>query len=109
MERLDRISCSLHTELGCINQIEKPITQTGVRLEKNSILIAITGTNQVVYGGNDVGIAGIRPIVRRLNARTSMPVILQVDENASAVTVIRVIDEAKLGQANKISISSEMR
>ncbi len=89
--------------------IEKPITQTALRLEKNSILIAITGNNEVVYGGNVVGISGIRPIVRRLNARTSMPVILQVDKNASAVTVIRVIDEAKLGQANKISISSEMR
>ena len=89
--------------------IEKPITQTAARLEKNSILIAITGNNQVVYGGNEVGISGIRPIVRRLNARTSMPVILQVDKNASAVTVIRVIDECKLGQANKISISSEVR
>jgi biopolymer transport protein ExbD len=89
--------------------IEKPITQTALRLEKNSILIAITGNNEVVYGGNVVGISGIRPIVRRLNARNAMPVILQVDKNASAVTVIRVIDEAKLGQANKISISSELR
>ena len=88
--------------------IEKPITQTAERLEKNSILIAITGNNQVVYGGNQVGITGIRPIVRRLNARSSMPVILQVDQNASAITVIRVIDEAKLGQANQISISSEV-
>ena len=78
-------------------------------MEKNSILIAITGNNEVVYGGNVVGISGIRPIVRRLNARNAMPVILQVDKNASAVTVIRVIDEAKLGQANKISISSELR
>ena len=89
--------------------IEKPITQTAARLEKNSILIAITGTNQVVYGGNPVGITGIRPIVRRLNARKAMPVILQVDKNASAITVIRVIDEAKLGQAEQISISSEVR
>lgn len=90
-------------------EIEKPVTQTAQRLEKNSILIAITGNNQVVYGGNEVGISGIRPIVRRLNARNPMPVILQVDQNASAVTVIRVIDEAKLGRANKISISSEVR
>jgi biopolymer transport protein ExbD len=89
-------------------EIEKPITQTAFRLEKNSILIAITGNNQVVYGGKEVGVSGIRPIVRRLNSRSSMPVILQVDQNASAVTVIRVIDEAKLGQANRISISSEM-
>ena len=88
--------------------IEKPITQTALRLEKNSILIAITGSNAVVYGGNQVGVTGIRPIVRRLNARSSMPVILQVDQNASAGIVIQVIDECKLGQANQISISSEV-
>jgi hypothetical protein len=37
-----------------------------------------------------------------------MPVILQVDQNASAGIVIQVIDECKLGQANQISISSEV-
>jgi biopolymer transport protein ExbD len=88
--------------------IEKPITRTAERLDKNSILIAITANNQVVYGGTQVGITGIRSIVRRLNARSPMPVILQVDQNASAITVIRVIDEAKLGHANLISISSEV-
>ena len=87
--------------------IEKPITQTAERLEKNSILIAITGNNQVVYGGNQVGITGIRPIVRRLNARSSMPVILQVDQNASAITVIRVIDECKLAGAKQVSVAAK--
>ena len=89
--------------------IEKPITQTPYQLEKNSILIAITGNNRVVYGGQEVGVSGVRPIVRRLNARDPMPVILQVDKNASAGLVIRVIDEAQLGQASKISISSEIQ
>jgi biopolymer transport protein ExbD len=89
--------------------VEKPLTSTSARLEKNSILIAITGSNQVVYGGNEVGVTGIRPIVRRLNTRTAMPVILQVDKNASSITVIRVIDEAKLGSAKDIFISSDMR
>ncbi|MDA0346107.1 MAG: biopolymer transporter ExbD [Verrucomicrobia bacterium] len=89
--------------------VEKPLTATSDRLEKNSILIAITGSNQVVYGGNEVGITGIRSIVRRLNTRNPMPVILQVDKNASTITVIRVIDEAKMGSANNIFISSDMR
>ena len=81
--------------------IEKPLTQSAYALEKNSILIAITGNNEVVFGGKQRGISEIRPIVRRLNARKAMPVILQVDKNASAITVIRVIDEAKLGKANE--------
>jgi len=38
-------------------EIEKPITQTAFRLEKNSILIAITGNNQVVYGGKKLALA----------------------------------------------------
>jgi len=90
-------------------EIDKPITATGVNLEKNSILIAITGSNQVVYGGREVGISGIRPVVRRLCANTKMPVILQVDKNASAIQVIRAIDEAKLGTAQDIFISSEKK
>ncbi|MBH55041.1 MAG: biopolymer transporter ExbD [Opitutaceae bacterium] len=89
--------------------IEKPITQSAYALEKNSILIAITGNNEVVFGGKQRGVSEIRPIVRRLNARKAMPVILQVDKNASAITVIRVIDEAKLGKANEINISSDLR
>jgi len=90
-------------------EIEKPITLTGENLEKNSILIAITGNNQVVYGGREVGISGIRPVVRRLCASSTMPVILQVDKNASAIQVIRAIDECKLGTAKDIFISSEKK
>ncbi len=89
--------------------IHKPITQTAQRLDKNSILIAITGGNQVVYGGRELSASELRPIVRRLNSRRGMPVILQVDQNASAKKVIEVIDEVRLGEPLSISISSELR
>jgi len=88
--------------------IDKPPAVTAEDLEKNSILIAITNTNQVIYGGREVTISGIRPIVRRLTTRDQMPVILQVDENASSGTVVRAIDEAKLGGAEVVSISTEL-
>ncbi len=88
--------------------IDKPPAVTAKDLEKNSILIAITNTNQVIYGGREVTISGIRPIVRRLTTRDQMPVILQVDENASSGTVVRAIDEAKLGGAEVVSISTEL-
>ena len=89
-------------------EIDRPPAVTARDLEKNSILIAITNTNQVIYGGREVTIAGIRPIVRRLTIRDRMPVILQVDENASSGTVVRAIDEAKLGGAEIVSISTEL-
>ncbi|MCC5833254.1 MAG: biopolymer transporter ExbD [Opitutales bacterium] len=92
-------------------EVQKELAVTSMDLERNSILFAITPDAQVVYGGEDVGIAGVRGIVRRLTSdNPRMPVILQVDRGSPATTVIRVIDEAKLANpASVVSISTELR
>jgi biopolymer transport protein ExbD len=87
-------------------EVQKPKAVSIQDLEKNSILIAITATGEVVYGGGQIGIGGIRPTVRRLCAQEKMPVILQVDENAPGPLVVRAIDEAKLGKARAVYISA---
>jgi biopolymer transport protein ExbD len=90
-------------------EVTREAAQMFRNLEKNSILIAITADNEVVYGGNQIGIVGVRGIIRRLTKdNASMPVILQVDRAAPAATVIRVIDEAKLANpASIVSIATE--
>lgn len=90
-------------------EVQREIAMSSKDLEKNSILIAITPDGEVVYGGSNVGIVGVRGIVRRLTADNEiMPVILQVDRAAPAGTVIRVIDEAKLANpASVVSISTD--
>lgn len=90
-------------------EVQREYALSALDLEKNSILIAITEDGEVVYGGDTVGIVGVRGIVRRLTAdNETMPVILQVDRAAPANTVIRVIDEAKLANPPSIvSISTE--
>ncbi|GIS29106.1 MAG: hypothetical protein CM15mP130_1360 [Verrucomicrobiota bacterium] len=47
--------------------VDKPQAAAASMLEKNSILIAITGEGRVVYGGREVGVSGVRAVVRRLN------------------------------------------
>ncbi len=89
-------------------EVDKPPAVMSYHLQKNSILIAITNTNQIIYGGREIGIAGVRPIVKRLNQRDKMPVILQVDEASSAGLVVRAIDEAKLGGADIVSVATEL-
>lgn len=90
-------------------EVEREFAVSSLDLEKNSILIAITPGGDVVYGGSNVGISGVRGVVKRLTAENkTMPVILQVDRAAPAATVIRVIDEAKLANpASVVSISTE--
>ena len=90
-------------------EVEREYALSALDLEKNSILIAITSDGEVVYGGSNIGIVGVRGVVKRLTTdNETMPVILQVDRAAPAGTVIRVIDEAKLANPpSVVSISTE--
>jgi biopolymer transport protein ExbD len=87
--------------------VDKPQAASAVNLEKNSILLAVTAKGAVVYGGREIGLSGVRPLVRRLTQQEEMPVIIQVDQMSNAGLVVRVIDESKLGGARNVSISAE--
>ncbi len=89
-------------------EVDKPEAASASQLEKESILIAVTAEGKIVYGGNDIGIGGVQPIVRRLVQKDeSVPCIVQVDEKAPSGLFVRVIDEAKLGGAKKVSVATE--
>ena len=88
-------------------EVTKPQAASQIQLEKNSILIAITANNNVVYGGREIGVNGVRSIVKRLiQDDPRMPVIIQADENVPTRILVRVIDEAKLAGANSVNIST---
>jgi biopolymer transport protein ExbD len=87
-------------------EVDKPQAASAAQLEKNSILIAITGKGQVVYGGREIGIAGVQPLVKRMIQKEELPVIVQSDQTVQASLLVRVIDEAKLAGARKVSIST---
>ncbi len=80
-----------------------------MQLEKNSILIAVTANGEVVYGGRDIGIAGVQPLVKRMLQSDDVPVIVQADQSVQAGLMVRVIDEAKLAGATKVSVATQRR
>ena len=88
-------------------EVDKPSAASATRLDKNSIIFAVTSSGQVVYGGKEVGVGGVRPVVSRLCEKEPMPVIIQTDKAAPAGVLVRVIDEAKLGKAKNVSLASE--
>jgi len=88
-------------------EVDKPQAASAANLDKNSILLAVTAQGQVVYGGQEIGVNGVRPLVKRMTDQESVPVIIEVDKNATAGIVVRVIDEAKLGGAKNVSLASK--
>ena len=87
-------------------KVERPLTMTAEKLEKNSILIALTQDNEIFYGGDNIGMEGIRPLVRRLLRVKEMPIILQVDKDADGDVLVRLIEEARVA-GGKLSIATE--
>jgi biopolymer transport protein ExbD len=87
-------------------EVDKPQAASSVQLEKTSILIALTEKGEVVYGGRDIGVSGVQPLVRRMLQTEEVPVIVQADAGAESGALVRIIDEANLGGAQKVSIAT---
>ena len=87
-------------------EVDKPQAASAVHLEKNSLLIALTDKGQVVAGGHEIGIAGVQALVRRTLQKEDIPVIVEADASAQSGLLVRVIDEAKLGGATKVSVAT---
>lgn len=87
-------------------EVDKPQAASSVDLEKNSILLAITAQGAVVYGGRDVGVGGVRPLVKRMIEKEMLPVIVQVDQAVQSGLLVRVIDESKLAGAQRVNLAT---
>ena len=86
--------------------VNKPQAASSENLDKNSILIALTNEGNVVYGGQQIGVSGVRPLVKRILRKEEVPVIIKADTSAQTGRLVRIIDEAKRAGAKKVSIAS---
>jgi biopolymer transport protein ExbD len=87
-------------------EVDKPRAASATQLEKTSILIALTAEGEVVYGGREIGVSGVQPLVKRMLQKEELPVIVQADAAAPSGLLVRVIDEAKLAGASKVSVAT---
>jgi biopolymer transport protein ExbD len=87
-------------------EIDKPDATVDARLEKNSIIIAVTADNKVIYGGKELGVAGVGARVRQLLSKDELPVIIQADAKAEHGVFSAVWSEVKNSGAKQISVST---
>ena len=91
-------------------EVDRPSAAASEQLEKTSILLAVTNKGGVVYDNKDIGIVGVQRVVRQLLQKEQddpIPVIIQGDVESQLGLITKVIDEAKLGGALKISLATK--
>lgn len=87
-------------------EVQKPQAATADQLEKESILIAISDEGKVFYGGREIGVRGVRNVVRRLLNKNNRPVIVQADRRSSIDIYSQVHDEAAKAGAQIINLAT---
>ena len=89
-------------------EVAKPDAVVDEQLEKNSIMIAISADNKVVYGGKELGVSGVGARVRQLLNRDDLPVIIQADVRADHGVFSDVWSAVKNAGAKKISLATRI-
>lgn len=88
-------------------EVNKPEAASARDLEKNSVMIAITGEGRIVYGGREIALNSVRGVVTRQLADPDTPVILLADGSVPTRLLMDVMDEAKLAGARTVSVAAE--
>lgn len=88
-------------------EVDKPEAAGSIPLEEDSILIGISADERVFYGGQEIGLSGVRATVHRIIVSEDVSVIIQADQSASHGIFSKVYGEAKAAGAKRIHFSTD--
>jgi len=89
--------------------VDKPTPSSEPLEQKNDepIMLKVTVSNQILHNGVSISLNRVETIVKNaLSQNSELPVIMQVERGALAGTMIKVMDRAKMGGAEKISVTA---
>lgn len=86
--------------------VDKPQAISAKSIQNSIILLAITQSHEVIYGGTNIGISGVRNTLTQLTKNEPKPLVIQADKSVPTDVLVRVIDQAKLAGIEKINIAT---
>jgi biopolymer transport protein ExbD len=87
--------------------VDKPQPASTVQLEENeSCVLLITEKGQIVCEGREIGLGGVATQVKKMASSDERPVVIQSAAGVTIGILTRVIDEARVAGATKISLAA---
>ena len=89
-------------------EVDKPEAAAAAsQMESTSVMIRLTERGEVLHEGRSIGLSGVQPLVKRaVQKEEDAPVIVQAEEGARSGIMMRIIDEATIAGATKISVAN---
>ncbi len=86
--------------------VDKPSAVSTKQLQKSVLMIAITGSGEIVYASTNIGIKGVRATLSHAIRSKVKPLVIQADKTVPTDLLVQVIDQAKLAGINNVSIAT---
>lgn len=89
-------------------EVNSPEISTADKQDDSNIFIAITDKNAVWLDKREVDIRTVRAIVSRIKTQlTDTKVVIQADKQASADTLLQVMDQVRLAGIDDIAVAAK--
>jgi biopolymer transport protein ExbD len=75
--------------------VSRPRVENAASLQKNSVLFALSESNQIFHAGESVRLADVPPLISEAIKERDKPVVIQVDQWADASVLAKLVREAK--------------
>jgi len=86
-------------------EVTRPQAVTGKALEKNAVIFALSGENEIKYAGSTVQLDEIPVLVEQASKDSGKPVVIQVDQWADASVLAKIVAQARKKSAD-VSIAT---
>ena len=90
-------------------EVDKPQPSASQPLdsENDTVVLELTAKGEVLHEGREIKVAGVRPLVKQMlrSFGADVPVIIQADEGSRSGTLARILDEAKVAGADKVTLA----
>ncbi len=75
--------------------VSRPRVENASSLQKNSVLFALSDSNQIFHAGESVRLVDVPPLISEAIKERDKPVVIQVDQWADASILAKLVREAK--------------
>ncbi len=87
--------------------VDKPKAGTESQVSDSApVMLFVSQNGNIYYDDREIGLSQVRATVAQRIRKETVPVIIEVEPQASSGLMVRVMDEAKKGGAEEISVSA---
>lgn len=88
-------------------EIDRPQALSSQEVDTRALVLSVSDQGRIYHEGREVGLRGVRSLVKREMRRQDRPVVIMVDKNARVADYTDVHDEASLAGAKSISMATQ--